>query len=822
MRKGLRISPSEVKAHTLNFNDSKDKAQKSFRKEKSNMKKLLKVTLSALVALSMLLSLSAVSFAAAPDNVLSSQVEFYTDGSGGVYAEAFVRDLSGAAKPAMLIIAAYDQNNKLIDAKTAAGANRVLKTEAVTEADAAKITAFVWENDGMKVISPTAVYKQEGYGMDDVLAKLEITFDGVPFETYMGTSFNPETTTYTKTFTESAVVPNVKVIVPDNAASAIVASDEYRTKITIEHSAGLDPDGSVSGDIIRPTYGDWTKTYTINYNIEKDNSKISFAEIDFLNSSELISAGVMANAYNGSTSWVVDRLDAANTLTNLWQTEVTLGGEIAKKVKIDLTGNPYQAALVVIKAADGSDEKVVVNPVFAPNDELTSASPLTETENRRARKGYDEDADKNIYYTKSLETPVTWTSGATTKQLSVYYGLDETDYAYNTGSDWTNRIPIDGGQGIRSLPDSIKGAEYIPSDYESKSDGSFEFYIGSDADIMVYTKPAVTGVSVNDSALESQVLAGDDQIAVCNMGTVWDFRNYKEGYEQYKNLLLAYLMNNGCEPTDSEGAVKDYKLTEYTLTLFNDRENTSPDTDEDWRNRRGIVLRDATGGIVKPSEDPRFWNNFGEAGQTAKSPEEIMDLFDESEEVATITANPVATELAYADSGLSGASAQPKFALFDYNIETGESNPDYEFWSDRSYKLYKYNTIFDIKGLTTVVPSVEWPQAGAGSTYEDYTQTNNAWYTFKVTRPSEILLFTSGTYAFAYWECAQGQNWVPIFSTEDAEDVVNSSIILEGGTGFKAPGQSLSVKYVEAGETVTIYAPKMMQMSYAVFIRPLD
>lgn len=784
------------------------------------MKKLLKVTLCALIVLSMLFSLSAVSFAAAPEDVLSSQVEFYADGSGGVYAEAFVRDLSGEAKEAMLIIAAYDENDKLIDAKTAAGANRVLKTEAVSDT-AAKITAFVWESDAMKVISPTAVYKQDGYDMDDVLANLEITFDGVPFETYMGTPFSPSQTTYEKVFTESASVPNVKVTVPDNAASVIVTSDEYKTLITVEHSAGLDPDGFTDGTVTRPTYGDWTKTYTINYVVETDNSKIRFSEMDFLNSGELIDAGVMANAINGSSSWVVDRLDAANTIPNLWQTTVNLDGAAAKKVKIDVSGNPFQAVLVVIKAADGSDEKVVVNPVFAPNDELTSASPLTETENRRARKGYDEDADKNIYYTKSLETPVTWTSGATTKQLSVYYGLDETDYAYNTGSDWTNRIPINGGQGIRSLPDIIKGAEYIPSDYESKSDGSFEFYIGADADIMVYTKPAVTGISVNGSALTSEPQTGDDVISVCNMGTVWDFRNYKEGYEQYKNLLLAYLMNNGCEQTDSEGMVKDYKLTEYTLTLFNDRENTTPDTDEDWRNRRGIVLRDAAGNIVKPSEDPRFWNNFGEETQTAKTPEEIMALFDESSDTISITPSPVVTGLAYADPELASASVQPEFALFDYNAETGACDPDYDFWSDRSYKLSKYQSIFDLRGLNTVVASVEWPQATAGTTYAGYTQTNDPWYTFTVTRPSEILLFTSGTWAFAEWGIDPDGGWVAI-DNSDTSGPVYDNIDLSAGSIYSNPGQSLSVKYVEAGETVTIYAPKLMQMSYMVFVRPLD
>lgn len=242
--------------------------------------KLRKSAICIFLAFAMLVSMSVCSLAVAPQDmdIVAGEITFVktvVDGENKVQAQCLVRDLTGQGRSAMLVAASYDDDGNLVEIwgnPDATGANKILSTYAVTDDNAKTVKAFVWDPTTNRPLTPTAIYKDEGYDFNAALSKLSITFDGVDFAEYMGTAFDPATTNYTKALEAGSQIPVVKATSKDNASDVIVLTEGNKTTITVDHSAGYTmqtvsgtvPSGTTA-DVQRADYGAYTRTFVINY-----------------------------------------------------------------------------------------------------------------------------------------------------------------------------------------------------------------------------------------------------------------------------------------------------------------------------------------------------------------------------------------------------------------------------------------------------------------------------------------------------------------------------------------------------------------------------
>ena len=279
------------------------------------MKRIFKGSLALLVVFTMVLC--SISAFAATSDIYSSHVEFTGD-SSALSASAFVYSPTDAS--AQLILAVYDSTGKLVDAKSASGANTILTTEAVN-AGSNTVKAFVWADDTKEVISEIATYNTD---FEEILSTLEITFDGTDFTSYIGEAFSASKTEYTKELsgTGAVPIPEVKAAIGDNGANIRIENESVsentaKTTIIVEygqresetinyHVETTSAAGDIYVDKAVYTYSQ-TRTYTITYTnsnaFQKDPNKIYVEDITYDNTEKKMA--VLSEEKTTGAEWAV-------------------------------------------------------------------------------------------------------------------------------------------------------------------------------------------------------------------------------------------------------------------------------------------------------------------------------------------------------------------------------------------------------------------------------------------------------------------------------------------------------------------------------------
>lgn len=448
------------------------------------MKKILKKSLALLVVLSMILSVTSVVMAAETD-FISSHVVFITQVNDvvdettnevtGTYtsirAEAFVRNYASQPGDAILCCCVYDSNGKFVDVSTKAGVNGVLKSDWIVLGDGQTAKAFVWEKDSMKIISKIATYGANEFG-DDV--SLEITFDGVPFGTYIGYDFDWNTETYTKELAVTDGIlsyPHVTAKLTgkvDNTASVKVINDfetGKKTEIIVEmgqrrikEERTFTPTTDVPNPITGYVYEKpVTKTFTINYTEPTD---VMFPVVgDYFYTP-------IGLTYKVSRTY-----------------ELPAGAETGD-VSFTFTNGYNQRNIFIVKPTDPTaDKNVIVN---------SDGSALTWEDFKLW--------GSTAYYTgngvvgqASSTSPVT----LGTSTLKVFPETMNSDHNYVTGTMLINdRNPLSGAMHIYSLPEEYIGYNYIPL-ATGTTTGTISFKVNTSVEVVCFSGNAVT---MTDSA----------------------------------------------------------------------------------------------------------------------------------------------------------------------------------------------------------------------------------------------------------------------------------------------------------------------------------
>ena len=223
-----------------------------------------------------------VSAATNGNEVRVSQIDFIGEVSA-VSAQVFVRN-AGTPVECCLLLVSYNPDKSMKEAKITKGSNGILEAGPVDAAgEGVTLRAFVWKTGDMSPLAETGDVDFTS-DFDTILRGLTITFDGVPFNDYIGSAFAPETVTYTKTADENFSYPDIRVKSGNNAVKANIVNDEANKKSIITVSYGLTKAKkdytNESGNAFHTVYeADHSRSYTINYaNTEAAEGKLSNAD----------------------------------------------------------------------------------------------------------------------------------------------------------------------------------------------------------------------------------------------------------------------------------------------------------------------------------------------------------------------------------------------------------------------------------------------------------------------------------------------------------------------------------------------------------------
>lgn len=214
------------------------------------MKRILKNFGICSLAVTLLVSCSAAtSFAA----LKASHVEFTetaasSDTPAQVKAEAYVRNASDTSADGSLIIARYDENKMLTDAKIGKisnmeGGQENFVSVSLDAADASTYKAFLWEGDSITPIRPLA---------SKTLDANAALLSGISVDGQLLSGFSADTHTYSVTAAQGAVVPVIKGVTSDNS---VYTTTSY---------GAISSDGQSVSAEVTAQQGDRTETYTVN------------------------------------------------------------------------------------------------------------------------------------------------------------------------------------------------------------------------------------------------------------------------------------------------------------------------------------------------------------------------------------------------------------------------------------------------------------------------------------------------------------------------------------------------------------------------------
>ena len=768
------------------------------------MKRIFKGSLALLVVFTMILC--SISAFAAESDIYSSHVEF-TGEASALGASAFV--YSPAGQSAQLILAVYDSTGKLVDAKSASGANTILTTEAVN-AGSNTVKAFVWADDTKEVISEIATYNAD---FESILDTLEITFDGQNFSDYIGETFSKEKTSYEKDLDAAGAVeiPDVRASVEDNGAfvnisNTKISDTQAKTEITVSYGQREVASGTTPTN--NPEYADdgladrevysyantrtYTITYTNDYAPAMEEDKIYLENLTTTTDSNV----VLGNGRSGGSY----------SFNRKYADTVELGEEDFTKVTVDLAASSLQQKFfILIKPLDDQYKGQVVGE---PDNsaEPTLVTVPAQTDDTGVRVAYDEESRTTTWGKMSQNAFVSATYGEDVSTANVYYGMFGTDWERATGARFvSDRQPMEAHMALYTVPAGYEDCEYIAPTSASCTSASFEFYIMHDAEISVWSSTDIEvkindGAAITNEAPEEFFTGGYTNALVST-----DFHNsamwsYTEDYSDYFKFIEAFLLY--------KGAVKDvdYKISvdgKLFIINYSVPEGYGYNDDRGKFDRLYKLVIEENGKIVNPNTDPRFVD---------KTAEEIAQIFDTLSEsgYGSVTSELV-SDIAWADKTYT--TGLPVLRKFDVTV-TQNDGTSFGILGDRTNfgGVTKYPGVFELYNTDILCPYLDWVNGGTDKEHViDFTTGDvKPWYQFKVNDDVRVMVFAYGAVNYAERTASVDPGWTYIALSED------NYINVTAQSHFNA--SSVSVKEFSEGSTVTIYTPGIYAMYYVVVV----
>lgn len=375
---------------------------------------------------------------------------------------------------AELITAVYDAQGKVVSANKAGTSNSSkLLTNSVTATEGQTVKSFVWDPSKNPLTTPAV--------MGDAITEedVEITFDGIDFETFMGKplSFDEShTTEYVVSYKDKAEIytPDVSVKVKNNALKPVVKKEALKTTINIYGGNRIaidDPtnagqvenkDGEMKNKWVYASNGkeelDQSYTYPlcetiiIHYDDREDTS--------YWTEEDLVFSGDCGVWYGNAVQWKAEK-------------KYSVPEGQTKDITLTLSGKSMEKFLV-IKAKDNTKD-VLVN------------------------------ADGSA---------ITWTRSAGNSTSSTYHTI--TDYNYRLNEDGSRDFS-QGFEGNRAT-----GVEYCTTPVKATNGNAFYYYKdthNSDDDyifgsILVYERSAMPGTNRMEYTNIPDEYLGENYIAM--------------------------------------------------------------------------------------------------------------------------------------------------------------------------------------------------------------------------------------------------------------------------------------------------------------------
>lgn len=732
------------------------------------IKVLKKVVSLAAVASMFICSLSGMSVNAATngDNVRVSEVEFIgTRDSLG--AKVFVRN-SGTPIGCLLVLAVYNADKTLKDAVVCKGKNGILEAgtlDASGEGEVAK--AYVWKDGD---ISPLVEAANISKDFEEILEKLDITFDGVSFKDYIGTDFDFQNIVYNKTLASGSDYPEIRVKSDNNAVKAKIVTDEDKKTSTITIEYGVEKntkemypwDGSCENAYHMVYSKENVRTYTINYTVDDSEE---YKDLEF-------QKPVINNDTYFLSKWYEKHIEVPE-------------GNITD-VTAYIQNWARQDTFIAVKADDAN---ATTKDVFVkPDGSDITDSDIVEKKGNKAVESIGAIGETPLMLLENIHT-VDYASGKF--GTPTFYPDNQNIYSYSQAV-W----------GMDSGADVLKGGWMIIADNGGHSD-MINFKVKKS--VTVYILSLSDNTTVKDSAE--------------NDACSWSDKSSEKGwqisckYQSATNIVsIAYMIKNGIiEKSDIE-----WKDGEKGYCL-----NTSRPYGWDYKitgltRCKAKITVDGQTATLEELAGKQFFAQDAEKETIDKWLNALLDAID--------VKSTIVTSVGYGNNAGAVAYGNFEYGPLKADVSTmlnGENRNLYPAWSDRGGGNYNsithYPSVMNLYGAENIYTGIN----GFNN-----TKTKEKAITFKVNKDAEVIVFkyNNDDYIDNIPE-SERDGWSQLGYYKNGEwvgkwDTIGNEIGAYYGPAIRSYKMSAAKEYV-AGETVKIYGSDE-KAGLMIIVKPLS
>lgn len=807
------------------------------------MRKLKKVSLALLLCVLMLVQSIAVFAEVSP-------IVYEVNEDGSVTSYVYARDLDKGAK---LYTAVYNADGSFAFAKASANADKAgyLKT-TVSKEEGQVVKSFLWNNE----YTPFGTEGEYGDGID--VNDITITVNGNDLRGYLAE--DDELTfggSYDVDIKDAGFikVPEVKATSKDSHVKCSVKYSKDNSSATVTFTKGarilsedtrtITNNAGKSFVAERYTYAD-EETITVNF------AKTYLCDADLVPGSPC--GGALADG----------------NLSTLFKKTYTLAeDETVKKISLHLDFFASQGVNIVLRPLDATDGKdVLVNadgsPVEWKDDDgsvYTGSSVLE----------YDYENGVIAQYNKLSKTALTCnTTAAAVKALS--YGDDHKETRSRSLTDRTPNYAMAIYKIQGDAHAALEGCNYIIFNSGDKTNTTLEFYVNKDTEVNVYTKTSTlvvsdvvsgTNVAWDASCKSSNTMYRQYQNSIDAISVAWLVREGKVEpseitYNRNGNAVYD-IDGDGKKETATErldkilaaglggDIVLEANMSAYYIAnigavkyLIEKSGNAAG-----WGFDNGLGVKDIPNSILpKYYSEAYKYEDYLEMWEDIDYSSERDALVTDFSHVTTATVEDMPMVVVsgvhkgetatYTGNIAIGAGIQSKIVDFfgltltpdrnglelDANGALKNQNatgalmqyPDGFGLDEATYICFNNGPINDDGYWYGKDENAWYPNKKANYTdYWNASDVSRPWYSFKVARDAEVMVFSTGMLKFL----------------EDKNSGFEK-LTLQPADGFKIMRQMVSSDYncsivytkkFKAGETVEMKTPGYAQVLYGVFVK---
>ncbi len=766
------------------------------------MKKLNKV-LCLVLALAMLLQVSA--FALGSTHITFTESEPDENGAKTVTAHTFA-GLTGEDN-LQLITAVYDASGNVVSADKAVtdGVNAVLGN-TVSAKDGQTVKSFVWTADDHTPVEEIATM---GYGASINPEDVEITFDGVDFETYIGAPLafdESHTTEYHVSYEnkDEIATPDVSVKVKENGLKAVVEKEDLSTTITIYGGNRIAIDDPTDAGMVTNINGE-----------EKNKWVYNVGGKEYLDQSyewPLCETIIIYYDGEGDTSyWTEEDLSFAqlgghkNTFNYMASKSYTVAEGETKDITLTINTPSELTNFVVVKAKDNTKDVLVNSDGSAITWSTTNPASTSNAFSGVAAYDYrlkdDGSRDYSFGYESGRATGVEYyntaiTATATDASRKVYYGRNtqngDGDYISGSVLTWERTVIANNRMFYKDIPEEYLGENYIAMPKAALKSLTFTITVNDNIDSIVM-------FSNGNNTAQYNIKDSEDE-------AVWAFTQGTYGMRRYQDTVTAgtyaFLKHLGYDPSKEIfsgryirenlfwGLIDEYGGNNVSIKSTSAYANKaawntvattySAAYEEDYKKTGN---RTATELITTPTvcydDYLEYFNEKGLAENTLMTPS-----------VITGTWTPKAKRFVPHDTVM-------------FADRSGYSNVG------GTGALLRYPDYFNLENSVFIAPCLGWENTTSSFTsyVKDAEDYNNPIYSFDVNRDSRVMVLTRVNYKADNWLNTEWDKFQ--LPTMDGIHIMEKSISWPTESARPAVGTyfNYSLAYTKdfmKGDTVTI------------------